>query len=205
VGRSCRRTTRTSTFRDPEQDATRNCLTSRRWGGSQWKGLFGCEMMWSIGVQKLKFKKRYFTPKVLSCLSSVSSLDSAFLLLSFLFSPSPPPVNASFHPKRTAQESLIPAHHSIPSCILLSPIPVSPPTTHLLEWKWKFIRPPSPILADLVMLAILPLLLTSPPTPNPILTNSPHSSHPTIMATQNLTSHLLPLTQRLYKSLPSLL
>jgi len=62
---------------------------------------------------------------VLPCL--ISLLDSAFLLLSFLF-----PLlflsvtfDASlFIQKRTAQESLIPTHPSIPSCIVDLSIPV---------------------------------------------------------------------------------
>ena len=105
----------------------------------------------------------------------------------------------SFHP-RVADTT--PSFNTLLYSLTHTRVSTSP---HLLVWKWKFIRPPSPILADLVMLAILPLLLTFPPTPKPILTNSPHSSHPTTTATQNLTSHLLPLTQKLYKSLPSLL
>ena len=40
-----------STFLGLAEDVTPSCLTSRRRDGtSQWKGLFGCEMMWSIGV-----------------------------------------------------------------------------------------------------------------------------------------------------------
>lgn len=50
AGRSYRRATHTSTFLGQEEDATRSCLTTRKWGGSQWRSLFGCEMMWSIGV-----------------------------------------------------------------------------------------------------------------------------------------------------------
>jgi hypothetical protein len=40
-----------STFLGWEEDVIPSYLTSRRWDGTgQWKGLFGCEMMWSIGV-----------------------------------------------------------------------------------------------------------------------------------------------------------
>lgn len=133
---------------------------------------------------------------VLSCLSLRFRVSPFFPLASSLH-----PHHLSFHSKRTAQASLIPIHPSIPSCIdpsiplLVYPYNLSRPPL------WKLIRPPSPIHADLVMLATLLLLLTSPLIHNPIVTNNPNSNHPTIMAMSNLTSRLPPLTRRLFRSL----
>jgi hypothetical protein len=110
-----------------------NCLTSC------WRSQFGCEMMRSIGVHFCFFLQYYENDiLLLNCRPILSCPVSSRLAIRFRISP--PffpllffPVNASrfIQTKRTAQESLIPAHPSIPSCIL-SPIPVSRPSNSLV-------------------------------------------------------------------------